>query len=71
LEKLEGEFNFPVAMKVVGPLHKSEINGVVLNVNDLKSVRKQYDELMNFDGVDGVLIQEMCQGTELFIGAKI
>jgi acyl-CoA synthetase (NDP forming) len=70
LEKLEGEFNFPVAMKVVGPLHKSEINGVVLNVNDLKSVRKQYDELMNFDGVDGVLIQEMCQGTELFIGAK-
>jgi acetyltransferase len=70
LKHLEKSFHFPVAMKVVGPLHKSETDGVRLNVNDLKSAGKQYDELMKIDQAEGVLIQEMCQGIELFIGAK-
>jgi acyl-CoA synthetase (NDP forming) len=39
LENYKAAINFPVAMKVIGPLHKSELNGVVLNVNDLTGVQ--------------------------------
>lgn len=70
LENIKEEINFPIAMKVIGPLHKSDLNGVVLHVNDLKSARQHYNELMKIEQVEGILIQEMCQGTELFVGAK-
>ena len=70
LENLSEEINFPVAMKVIGPLHKSELNGVILNVNNRKSMQLHYDELMKIEQAEGVLIQEMCLGAELFIGAK-
>lgn len=70
LENLLREFNFPVAMKVVGPLHKSEVNGVILNITDLKSSQHHYNELITIEHAEGVLIQEMCQGAELFVGAK-
>lgn len=70
LENYKAQINFPVAMKVIGPLHKSELKGVVLNVNDLTGIQKHFDQLMTIEKPEGVLIQEMCQGTELFIGAK-
>jgi len=61
---------FPVAMKVVGPLHKTEVAGVVLGVCDMDTVIKEYDRLMTIDGAVAVLIQPMVDGTELFIGVK-
>lgn len=62
--------DFPVAMKVVGPVHKSDAGGVVLNVKDEESVRLCFQKLSSIDGATGVLVQKMHSGTELFAGAK-
>lgn len=61
---------YPVAMKVVGPVHKSDAGGVILNVADEESVREGFERLSAMDGVTGVLVQKMHSGTELFAGAK-
>ena len=64
------EFGFPIAMKVVGPVHKSDIGGVALNINDTRSVEKEFARMIKLPGVTGILIQNMLKGTELFAGIK-
>lgn len=64
------DIGFPLVMKVVGPIHKSDMGGVVLNVKTIASVEEHYDKLMNIEGAIGVLLQPMIHGNELFIGAK-
>ncbi len=61
---------FPVVMKVVGPVHKSDIGGVVLNVKTPETVRAEFGRLMKLPEVTGILVQKMISGTELFCGAK-
>lgn len=68
--KKASEIGFPVAMKVVGPVHKSDVGGVVLNMNDDNSVSESFSEMMAIKGATGVLIQKMIAGTELFAGIK-
>jgi acetyltransferase len=63
-------FNSPVAMKVVGPVHKSDVGGVVLGVDSDERVREEFDRLMSIKDTEAVLMQQMAGGTELFIGAK-
>lgn len=60
---------FPVVMKVVGPVHKTEVGGVVLNVRNVAEVRKEFHHLNEIEGSEGVLIAQMASGTELFLGA--
>ncbi len=64
------ELDLPLAMKVVGPLHKSDKGGVILNVEDLPSVEENFDRLMQIEDAVGVMLQPMLSGTELFVGAK-
>lgn len=64
------DLGFPLVLKVVGPVHKTDVNGVVLNVNSLEEVASEFERLMTIDGATSVLIQQMLSGTELFIGAK-
>jgi acetyltransferase len=61
---------FPVAMKVVGPVHKSDIGGVALNIASADEVSTEFTRMMRLPGVKGILIQKMISGTELFCGAK-
>lgn len=61
---------FPVVMKVVGPLHKSDVGGVVLNVKDEKSVEFEFNRMIKIKDTTAVLIQPMLSGIELFVGAK-
>jgi len=61
---------FPVVMKVVGPLHKTEVGGVVLNVRNVSQVRKEFHHISGIQNAEGVLIAQMAMGTELFLGAK-
>jgi acetyltransferase len=61
---------YPVVMKVVGPVHKSDVGGVVLNVSDNETVQEEYEKMIKINGVTGVLIQKMIKGTELFAGVK-
>jgi acyl-CoA synthetase (NDP forming) len=63
------ETGFPVVMKVVGPVHKSDVGGVVLNVKDEDAVRTYFHRIMQIKDATGVLIQPMLSGSELFIGA--
>ena len=61
---------FPVVMKVVGPVHKSDVGGVVLNVKDNETIVREFDRLMKIKDTYAVLMGEMISGTEVFIGAK-
>ncbi len=60
---------FPLVMKVVGPVHKTDVGGVVLNVRNVEQVRKEYHHLNGIENSEGVLIAQMASGTELFLGA--
>ena len=61
---------FPVVAKVVGPVHKSDVGGVALNIRTAEHLALEYDRMMQIDGATGVMVQKMLKGTELFIGAK-
>ncbi len=61
---------YPVVMKVVGPVHKSDVGGVVLNVKDENSIRSEFKRLMGIKDTYAVLMGQMLSGTEVFIGAK-
>jgi acyl-CoA synthetase (NDP forming) len=69
IEKV-AQIDYPVALKVEGITHKTEVNGVILNIHTEESLVKHYNQLMGIDGATGVLIQEMVRGNELFVGAK-
>lgn len=64
------DWEFPLVMKVVGPLHKSDAQGVVLNVSTTEDVSSHFDRLMTIEGAVGVMVQPMLSGLELFIGVK-
>ncbi|MCG6190566.1 acetate--CoA ligase family protein [Maribellus maritimus] len=64
------EVGFPLVMKVVGPIHKTDVGGVILNVRNTSEVRKEFYHLNEIEGSEGVLIAQMASGTELFLGAK-
>ena len=67
----EGEnLKYPLVMKVVGPVHKSDVGGVVLNISNEVALAEAFESLMLIKGAEGVLIQQMKKGMELFIGAK-
>ncbi len=65
-----GRTGYPIALKVVGPVHKSDVGGVTLNIKSSKHLEAEFTRMMQIKGVTAVLMQKMLSGTELFIGAK-
>ena len=61
---------YPVVAKVVGPVHKSDVGGVTLNIRTPEHLALEFDRMMQIPGATGVMVQKMLRGTELFIGAK-
>ncbi len=61
---------YPVVLKVVGPIHKSDIGGVSLNVRSHGVLSAEFDRMMQIPGAKSVMVQKMLKGTEVFIGAK-
>jgi len=61
---------FPVVAKVVGPVHKSDVGGVALNIKSAQHLALEFDRMIQIPDVTGILVQPMLKGTELFIGAK-
>lgn len=61
---------FPLVMKVAGPVHKSDIAGVMINIRTKEEVAAAFDNLVQLEGADGVLMQQQLSGTEIYIGAK-
>ncbi|MHC1774116.1 MAG: acetate--CoA ligase family protein [Lentimicrobium sp.] len=64
------KMGFPVVMKVVGPVHKSDVGGVVLNVKDDNTVFQEFNRMIQIRDTTAVLIQPMLSGTQIFAGAK-
>lgn len=65
-----GDTGYPLVVKVVGPVHKTDIGGVSLNVKSEKHLSVEFDHMMSLPGATAVMIQPMLSGKELFIGAK-
>lgn len=65
-----GRLGYPLAMKVVGPVHKSDVGGVSLNIKDEARLEEEFHRMLQIDGTTAVLLQPMLSGTELFAGAK-
>jgi len=61
---------YPVVAKVVGPVHKSDVGGVTLNIMSDEQLAKEFDRMMTIKDATAVMVQKMIKGTELFIGAK-
>ncbi|HPE62338.1 MAG TPA: bifunctional acetate--CoA ligase family protein/GNAT family N-acetyltransferase [Thiolinea sp.] len=71
---------YPVVMKISSPdvVHKSDVNGVRMNINSANTVRSVYQELVDRVGqalpgarIEGVTVESMDRGThvrELMIG---
>ncbi|MEG9328203.1 acetate--CoA ligase family protein [Salinimicrobium catena] len=70
LNKIMKSITFPVVLKVEGPLHKSDVGGVILNVSSQTELFDSFHKLMQIEGAVSVMIQPMINGKELFIGAK-
>lgn len=68
LLKTLSEFTYPIVMKVVGPVHKTDVGGVVLNIYSEKKAKSVFNELMSIEEANAVLIQNMNSGVELFAG---
>jgi acetyltransferase len=68
--KAAARLGFPVVMKVVGPVHKSDVGGVVLNVKDEAGAMAEFESMIKIKDTTSILIQPMLSGIELFAGAK-
>ncbi len=63
------DIGFPCVMKVVGPVHKTDVRGVVLNIHSNDHLLAEFRRMMHIDDAIAVLVQPMLKGHELFIGA--
>jgi acetyltransferase len=63
------DVGYPVVMKVVGPVHKSDVGGVVLNVNSDEHMVAEFERMMQIEDATAVMLQPMVSGKELFVGA--
>ena len=68
-----------MVLKIISPqwLHKSDRGGIRLNISSEGELLKAYEELTGVfltqtpDGrLDGILVQQQIQGTELLMGIK-
>lgn len=70
VESSAASIGYPLAMKVTGISHKSDSGGVRLGIGSPAEAANAFVNLMKINGAEGVLIQQMAPGTELYIGGK-
>jgi acetyltransferase len=64
------QIGFPLAMKVIGPLHKTDVGGVKLGIGNDEEALHAWDELFKIQDTQGVLIQPMINGIEVILGTS-
>jgi acetyltransferase len=62
--------NWPVVVKVIGPLHKSDVGGVMVGLKTEDALEDAWEKMSRIVQFDGILIQQMVSGTEVILGAK-
>ena len=56
------KIGFPVVLKTSGLLHKTEVEGVVLNLRSQEEVKGESRRLLKIEGCEALLVQEMVKG---------
>lgn len=66
------EVGYPLVAKVVSPdiVHKSDVGGVTVGVRDDRELEEVYQRMSRLKGFQGLLLDQMVQGTEMIVGAK-
>ncbi|MGC9347586.1 MAG: acetate--CoA ligase family protein [Anaerolineae bacterium] len=74
---LADQLGYPLAMKLIAPgvVHKADVGGIVLNINEEKDVRTAFEEIMRADadrrsGAHVMLQQMAPAGQEVILGAQ-
>ncbi len=70
IRALPSNMRYPVAVKATGILHKTDQKALELNVLSDKELADAQKRLSKLPGAKGIMIQEMHQGTELYVGSK-
>ncbi len=67
------DIGYPVVAKIVSPeaLHKSDVSGVVVDIDSDDRLQETYERFSQFPGFKGMLVEEMLSGIELIVGAKV
>lgn len=68
--KTANKLGYPVVMKVVGPVHKSDVGGVTLNVKEDSMVSAEFERMIKIKDTTAILIQPMLSGVQIYAGAK-
>jgi acetyl-CoA synthetase (ADP-forming) len=66
------KIGYPVALKIFGSqiFHKVDIGGVKTKINNNEELSKAFSSLSEIKNIDGILVQKMEYGQEIFIGMK-
>ncbi len=64
------KLGLPVVMKVVGPVHKSDVGGVALNVDNFDKVASEFERMIVIPETTAILIQPMLTGQYVYVGAN-
>jgi acetate---CoA ligase (ADP-forming) len=67
------EIGYPVVLKALGTLHKSDVGGVVLGLRDERAVAAAYADLRDRLSPPAVAVERMApleEGVELLVGAR-
>jgi acyl-CoA synthetase (NDP forming) len=68
-EILSSSFQYPLVLKITDKLHKTEVKGVSLNINNKEELIKEYKRLSKIS--KNIIVQEMTEGQNVIIGAKL
>lgn len=69
LEKACRTIGYPIVMKVIGLLHKSDAGGVITGISNEAEAAAAWKKLSSIPGSTGVQVQKMVQGQEVILGA--
>ncbi|HPW78738.1 MAG: CoA binding domain protein [Bacteroidetes bacterium ADurb.Bin037] len=70
LSEAASKVGYPLVMKVIGPVHKSDVGGVRLNIRDRETLLDTFKSMMTIKDTKAVLLQSQIRGRELFVGSK-
>ena len=68
--KAAEKIGYPIVMKVVGPIHKTDVGGVALDVKDEASLAENFNRMIKIPHTTAILLQPMLKGKEIFVGSK-
>ncbi|MFH1643366.1 MAG: acetate--CoA ligase family protein [Patescibacteria group bacterium] len=66
------KIGFPVVLKIWSSniLHRTDIGGVKVGINNEKDFKQAFFNLQKIKNVEGIIVQKMGEGKQLFLGMK-